>query len=216
MDLRLDTARGAFAAGILAGPALIVCLTVARVLADRAPREAGGPLGPPALSAQPALALAIPVDGVTRAHLRDSFDDDRAGRPHAAIDILAPRSTPVSAVADGTIARLSRSVRGGIAVYQRDAARAYCFYYAHLEGYAPGLREGLAVRRGETIGTVGTSGNAQETTPHLHFAVLQLDSPEQECARGSAVNPFPLLQGAASPRPGERRGTSVASPVAAR
>ena len=108
--------------------------------------------------------------------LKGHFAERRGGgsRGHEAIDILAPRHTPVVAVEDGTIAKLFNSKAGGITVYQFDPTEQFCYYYAHLQRYATGLRDGQKVSKGEVIGYVGTTGNAPPNTPHLHFAIFQL------------------------------------------
>ena len=134
--------------------------------------------------------LLVPVQGVTRKMLRDSFDETRDKiREHEAMDILAPRSTPVLAVDDGPIVKFFTSVRGGLTIYQFDQSRTYCYYYAHLQGYASGLSEGDQVKRGQTIGFVGTTGNAPPDTPHLHFAIFFLTD-EKLWWKGTAINPF--------------------------
>lgn len=134
--------------------------------------------------------LLVPVAGVTRENLRDDFDDPRGEGIHAALDILAPRSTPVLAVDDGRITRLYLSNGGGgIAVYQFDPTETFAYYYAHLERYAEDLREGQSVVRGQVIGYVGTTGNAPPNTPHLHFAIAVLDE-EKRWWGGAPVNPF--------------------------
>jgi murein DD-endopeptidase MepM/ murein hydrolase activator NlpD len=134
--------------------------------------------------------LKVPVQGVSQEMLRDSFDEARDRiREHEAIDILAPRRTPVLAVDDGTVVKFFTSVRGGLTIYQFDESQTFCYYYAHLEGYASGLSEGARVKRGETIGYVGTSGNAPENTPHLHFAIFLLTDKKQWW-QGTAINPF--------------------------
>lgn len=142
-----------------------------------------------------ARRLAVPVEGVTREALQDHFDDPRGtGRAHRAIDILAPRHTPVVAVDDGHIARLYLSNGGGgIAIYHTDPTGTFGYYYAHLERYAPELEEGDPVRRGQVIGTVGTTGNAPAGTPHLHFAISLLDDPGRWWA-GTPINPFLVYQ----------------------
>lgn len=142
--------------------------------------------------------LTVPVLGVRREDLRDSFDETRGdNRRHEAIDILAPRGTPVLAVEDGTIAKLFLSHGGGgKTIYQFDGDGVYAYYYAHLERYAEGLTEGATVHRGQVIGFVGTSGNAPPDTPHLHFAVYLLEA-ERNWWEGDPVNPFDIL------RPGE-------------
>jgi murein DD-endopeptidase MepM/ murein hydrolase activator NlpD len=139
-----------------------------------------------------ARGLALPVAGLDPRSLRDSFADPREGGPHAAVDILAPRGTPVLAVEDGVVARLFTSRRGGIAVYLFDPDATYCYYYAHLDGYAPGLKEGAAVRRGDVLGFVGTTGNAPPQTPHLHFAIQRLGSPPR-WSQGTPVNPYSVF-----------------------
>ena len=135
----------------------------------------------------------MPVQGVKAADLIDTFSAARGARVHEALDILAPRRTPVRAVEDGRVARLFTSKRGGLTVYQFDPSDRYCYYYAHLDGYADGLGEGQAVRRGEVIGFVGTTGNAPPGTPHLHFAVFVL-GPERHWWDGTAIDPLPLFQ----------------------
>ncbi|HET9793663.1 MAG TPA: M23 family metallopeptidase, partial [Thermoanaerobaculia bacterium] len=140
--------------------------------------------------------LAMPISGLSPADLRDSFDEMHSGHRHEAIDILAPRGTPVRAVADGTIRKLFHSVPGGITVYEFDPTETLCFYYAHLERYADGLGEGQRVRAGDTIGYVGTSGNAPPQTPHLHFAISRL-GPEKRWWEGTPIDPYPLLRKAA-------------------
>ena len=137
--------------------------------------------------------LLVPVDGVERDQLRRSFEENRDGRSHEAIDILAPRDTPVRAVEDGRIAKLFVSDRGGLTIYQFDASGQYCYYYAHLERYADGVEEGQAVQRGQIIGYVGTSGNAPRDTPHLHFAIFAL-GPEKRWWEGTAIDPYPALR----------------------
>jgi murein DD-endopeptidase MepM/ murein hydrolase activator NlpD len=140
-----------------------------------------------------ARKLTIPVEGVAAAALRDSFAEGRgSSRLHQAIDILAPRHTPVLAVEDGTVAKLFRSQYGGITVYQFDPSGRYCYYYAHLQGYALGLHEGEAVRRGQVLGFVGTSGNAPPDTPHLHFQIYEL-TPSRLWWEGKPINPYPYL-----------------------
>ncbi|HEX3062820.1 MAG TPA: M23 family metallopeptidase [Usitatibacter sp.] len=137
--------------------------------------------------------LLIPVAGVDRAHLRDTFDDLRAGvRRHEALDIMASRGTPVLAAGDGTIAKLTRHPLGGITIYENDPVSKYSYYYAHLDHYAAGLHVGEAVHRGEVIGYVGSTGNAPAWAPHLHFTILDLSKPGHWWGR-PAVNPYPFL-----------------------
>jgi murein DD-endopeptidase MepM/ murein hydrolase activator NlpD len=138
-----------------------------------------------------ARALLIPVQGIESKSLRDTFADDRGGRHHEAIDILAPRGTPILAVDDGRVEKLFTSRFGGLTIYQFDGQGEYCYYYAHLDGYAAGLAEGGLVRRGDVIGYVGTTGNAPPQTPHLHFTIFRLGS-EKRWWQGTAVNAYPV------------------------
>ena len=138
-------------------------------------------------------ALLIPVDGVRAEDLRDTFDEGRAGHTHEAIDILAPRNTPVRAVENGSIARLFLSKQGGITIYQFDPSARYCYYYAHLERYADNLHDGDAVTKGQVIGYVGTTGNAPPNTPHLHFAVFELNA-DKRWWQGKALDPYEVFK----------------------
>ena len=145
-----------------------------------------------AVEAGLALKPIIPVKGVRPEELRDNFEEGRGTRKHEAIDILAPRGTPVIAADDGEVAKLFTSKAGGITVYQYDTTGKYIYYYAHLDRYADGLKEGVKLRRGETLGYVGTTGNAPKGTPHLHFTIFRL-GPERKWWKGTALNPYPLL-----------------------
>lgn len=138
--------------------------------------------------------LEVPVKDVDADDLRDDFDDPRSGgRTHEALDILAPRGTPVVAVEDGTIAGLDPSQGGGgIVVYQFDPTGEFVYYYAHLEGLTEGLVKGQAVKRGDVLGFVGSSGNAPPGTPHLHFAIAKTRAPFRRHG-GTPINPFAVL-----------------------
>lgn len=138
--------------------------------------------------------LTLPVEGLERERLRDTFNEMRgSSRRHEALDILAPRDTPVLAVEDGTVAKLFSSVPGGLTVYQFDPTSTYAYYYAHLARYAAGLKEGTPVARGQTIGYVGTTGNAPPETPHLHFAIFELTD-EKRWWQGTAIDPYAVLR----------------------
>lgn len=137
--------------------------------------------------------LRIPIDGVAHAALQQSFEQARGTGRHEAIDILASRGTPVHAVDAGVVGKLFTSVRGGITVYQYDPSGRYCYYYAHLDRYADGLREGQTLRTGDLVGYVGTSGNAPKDTPHLHFAIFRLTEPGRWW-EGTAIDPYLALQ----------------------
>ena len=153
----------------------------------------------PAISADPIedlrqRDLTLPVRGIKQDDLRDGFNEMRGGtRRHEAIDVLAPRHTPVLAVEDGTVARLFLSDAGGITIYQFDPTEHYAYYYAHLESYAPGLKEGDRVKRGEVIGYVGTTGNAPRDTPHLHFAIFKMTD-EKKWWQGTPIDPYAVLR----------------------
>ncbi len=136
--------------------------------------------------------LAIPVAGIAAGALRDTFSEARGERKHEAIDILAPRGTPVLAADDGKIEKLFFSQRGGTTAYQFDPTRTYAYYYAHLDAYAPGLVAGQELRRGELLGYVGSSGNAQPDAPHLHFQIFRL-TPEKHWWEGQPIDPYLYL-----------------------
>jgi peptidoglycan LD-endopeptidase LytH len=153
-------------------------------------------LPPPPLLGTPVMpALIVPVAGIAPHQLRDTFTESRgAGRPHNAIDIHAPRGTPVLAAADGIILRLHQGDRGGLAIYHLDPDGRTRYYYAHLDSYAEGLREGQRVRLGEVIGYVGDTGNAAPGDYHLHFSIAILDDVSRWW-EGRSINPYPILVG---------------------
>ena len=165
-------------------------------MSPNAPVTEANPSLPPApMPADLAVRdLLVPVQGVTRQSLQDTFKDARSqGRVHDAIDILAPRNTPILAVEAGRIVKLFTSDKGGLTIYQFDPTETYSYYYAHLERYAPGLAEGNQVTRGQVLGYVGTSGNAPPDTPHLHFAITLLP-PQKNWWQGQPINPYPILR----------------------
>jgi murein DD-endopeptidase MepM/ murein hydrolase activator NlpD len=138
--------------------------------------------------------LLLPVHGARISALKDNFSEMRGNgsRPHEAIDILAPRGTPVLAAATGTVVKLFTSQQGGLTVYQFDPTGTWAYYYAHLDRYAPGLAEGMTLSRGDRVGDVGSTGNAAADAPHLHFAIFRL-GPEKQWWKGEPVNPYPLM-----------------------
>lgn len=196
----------------LRGPAIAAAPPRATTPGDR-PAAAVGPAAPDLQAplpqvqdvgdAQGALLLAqrpllLPVAGVAPSALTDQYALARGSqRVHEAIDIMAPTGTPVVAVDDGRIAKLFTSKAGGLTVYHFDPAGRLAYYYAHLDRYAEGLREGMEVRRGDLIGYVGASGNANPQAPHLHFAVFRLGQPPRWW-EGEPVNPYPALSRAAT------------------
>ena len=173
------------------------------VKSPTAPGAAGsGPAPAPAsavlstdVSELKSRGLIIPVAGVEASELRATFDEMRGAgsRRHEALDILAPRGTPVLAAIDGRIAKLFTSKAGGLTIYQFDPQEQYTYYYAHLDRYAPGIAEGQTVTRGNVIGYVGTTGNAPPGTPHLHFAIFKL-GPEKRWWEGDPIDPFAVLR----------------------
>lgn len=156
-----------------------------------APLSAAPPAATPpkAVATTGGTGVRMPIDGVDVDSMKGGFVEQRAGHVHEAVDIVVPRHTPVHAVQDGTIAKLFVSKAGGNTIYQFDPSGRLAYYYAHLQRYADGLHEGDAVRQGQVIGYVGTSGNAPPGTPHLHFAVFEL-GPKREWWRGKAVDPY--------------------------
>lgn len=137
--------------------------------------------------------LDIPVSGVDRQALTPSFTQARGERTHEALDIMAASGTPVIAVEDGTVAKLFTSVAGGLTIYQFDPSGTVAYYYAHLQRYADGLADGDAIRRGQVIGYVGSTGNADPSAPHLHFAIFLL-GPERRWWEGAAIDPYAVLR----------------------
>ena len=136
--------------------------------------------------------LKLPVDGIEREDLRNTFSDARGVRTHEALDIMAPRGTKVRAVEAGRIQKLFTSKAGGLTIYQFDPTETFAYYYAHLDSYEDGVREGEMVKRGDVIGYVGSTGNASPDAPHLHFAIFRL-GPEKQWWKGEPINPFLAL-----------------------
>jgi murein DD-endopeptidase MepM/ murein hydrolase activator NlpD len=136
--------------------------------------------------------LTVPVVGISKRNLVDTYNERRGIRPHEALDIPAPRGTQVIAAGNGRVVKLFRSLAGGLTVYQFDPSERFAYYYAHLDHYAQDLTEGTMLKRGDAIGAVGSTGNARDDSPHLHFAIFKL-GPEKKWWKGSPINPFPLL-----------------------
>jgi peptidoglycan LD-endopeptidase LytH len=194
---------GLFMAGVVSGLlAGLVALTWS--LAARTPRAAAGRPPSRETGASPPAALAadyerlrarrllLPLADLDASSLQDSFRDSRSGHVHEAIDILAPQGTPVRAVDDGVIRRLMNSDRGGLTIYQVDPTGTFAYVYAHLSRYAAFITEGKTVRRGEVLGSVGHTGNASASAPHLHLAILKLRDPERWWD-GTALNPYQVF-----------------------
>jgi murein DD-endopeptidase MepM/ murein hydrolase activator NlpD len=163
------------------------------------PRTDVPPSPAPEVYATPEAALAakgliIPVKGVDPSRVRDSYTAGRGGgRTHDAVDIMAPRGTPVIAADSGTILKLRTNDAGGITIYQLDPAERFVYYYAHLDRYEKGLVEGMVVQRGDVLGFVGTTGNAPKDLPHLHFQVMLYRGRGQYWG-GDPINPHPYLR----------------------
>jgi murein DD-endopeptidase MepM/ murein hydrolase activator NlpD len=158
-----------------------------------------GPLSP-ADSAEAALAgrrLLVPVAGIDAARILDSFFAPRGARSHNALDIMAPRGTPVVSADDGMVLRVSENRAGGLTVYTTDPERRLVYYYAHMDRYADGIAAGRPIARGDTLGFVGTTGNAPRDIPHLHFQMM-LMHPEGRYWAGTPVNPLPFLLAAST------------------
>jgi peptidoglycan LD-endopeptidase LytH len=162
------------------------------------PPQAGSTPPPPMLARPPAdllqRDLLVPVQGMARTKLVDTFDDARGqGRVHDAIDIMADRNTPVLAIESGRVVKLFTSKLGGLTIYQFDPTETYCYYYAHLDHYPPGLKEGDQVTRGQVIAYVGSTGDASPDAPHLHFEITRLHA-DKKWWQGDSINPYPILR----------------------
>lgn len=177
--------------------------TLRKVDGQGAATEANAPRSenPARTTAPPAPTVVgnyiLPVAGVRPEQLTDTFTDAREGgaRVHDAIDIMAPRGTPVLAASAGTLEKLFTSNAGGLTIYVRSPDRRTITYYAHLDAYARGLAEGQQVRAGQQLGTVGFTGNADPSAPHLHFAIMQTTPDANWWEPATAINPYPVLSG---------------------
>jgi murein DD-endopeptidase MepM/ murein hydrolase activator NlpD len=180
--------------------------SIAPVIAEQLPPEVvpvTGRTGPhdtasvdptPVEMATLASTLIIPVAGIAARDLRDSYTEPRGGgsRSHEALDIPAPRGTPILSALDGRVLRKFSSKDGGQMIYAADASEKFILMYAHLDRYADGINDGTTLRKGDIIGYVGTTGNAPPNLPHLHFAISRA-SDIRDWWRGRPINPFPLL-----------------------
>ncbi|MDB4878566.1 MAG: endopeptidase [Gemmatimonadetes bacterium] len=180
---------------------LAVAPRPAPAAASTAPRVvlAGSALGRTSVSGIETLdylvarGMTIPVAGIPLGRLQDTFDEGRSsGRVHRALDISAPRGTPVLAADSGRILRMGANSLGGNIIYAADPLGRVVYYYAHLDAYHPGLVQGAVIARGDTLGFVGTSGNAPKNVPHLHFQVMRMP-PDGKYWDGEPINPYPLF-----------------------
>ena len=142
--------------------------------------------------------IAMPLDGIDPTTLRSNFDERRGGgtRQHQALDIMAPRGTPIRSATAGRVLKLFTSANGGLMVYAADSSERFVLMYAHLDRYAPGLTDSTRLARGQIIGYVGSTGNASPNAPHLHFAIAR-SADVKRWSRGKAIDPLPVLVGAA-------------------
>ena len=167
--------------GALAGPGGLFAQVASKASATASPT--------PIIDELKSKRLLLPVAGADASTIKDSFRERRGtGRVHHAVDIVAPRGTPVLSTDSGVIIKLYNSKAGGLMVYAVDSSRRFIYYYAHLDRYHTGLTEGQPVARGDTIGYVGTTGNAPADYPHLHFASLRSHD-VSKWSRGMPVNP---------------------------
>lgn len=144
-------------------------------------------------------ALTIPVAGVRREELKDTYGAARSGgRAHKGVDIFAARGTPVLAAAAGVIVNRDSNSVGGLSLYHRAMDGRTIYYYAHLDGIRAGLKVGDLVRAGDRLGYVGSTGNVRGS-PHLHFAVFTVTDPNRWW-RGRDLNPYVLLTDTAGGR----------------
>ena len=185
------TLRGAVIGVALAEVALIVGLAVYLAATDRV-LTIGFPTRE-SLVRQTSAEMVIPVAGVRREELKDTYGAARSGgRAHKGVDIFAKQGTPVLAAAEGVIVKRDSNAVGGLSIYQRGTDARTVYYYAHLHGYRPGLKEGDLVRPGDVIGYVGSTGNVSGS-PHLHFAVFTVTDPNRWW-KGRDLNPYDLLR----------------------
>ncbi|MGI9181792.1 MAG: peptidoglycan DD-metalloendopeptidase family protein [Longimicrobiaceae bacterium] len=137
------------------------------------------------LTVQSAASLAFPVEGRDSRAIGSRFGAARDGgqREHHGVDIFAPRGTPVVASSDGIVTRVNETARGGRVVWLRNSSRGHNLYYAHLDTQF--VASGTRVRAGDTLGTVGNTGNARTTPPHLHFGIYRSGE--------GPVDPYPFV-----------------------
>ena len=188
MRTALAVSLAAVAGTVVSGATLIESPT--QFKSPALPNTPQTPQSEPHLEQLRSRALTVPVQGVVAAQLTDTYTQARAaGAVHEALDIMAERGTPVLAVEGGEVVKLFTSKSGGITLYQFDPSKQYAYYYAHLDRYAEGMREGTRLRQGQVIGYVGSTGNALPDATHLHFAIFLL-GPERQWWRGTPLNPF--------------------------
>jgi murein DD-endopeptidase MepM/ murein hydrolase activator NlpD len=135
-------------------------------------------------AADPPAKIFLPIRGVTKKQIANTWQAPRGGnRRHEGQDIFAKRGTPIYSATRGYVFKIGENNLGGQTVSVIGAG-GRVYYYAHLDSYADGLAEGDFVTPQTKLGSVGTTGNAQGTPPHLHFGVY---------TTSGAINPLPLL-----------------------
>jgi murein DD-endopeptidase MepM/ murein hydrolase activator NlpD len=140
--------------------------------------------------------IVVPVAGAPVSSIENTFDDPRdGGRMHRAVDILSPRGTPILSADDGVVLRMSTSPLGGICLYAADPDHRLVYYYAHMDRYHDSMISGRRLAKGDTIGFVGTTGNAPKNVPHLHFQVMAWPA-DGKYWNGEPINPYSALVGA--------------------
>ena len=111
----------------------------------------------------------FPVLGATSNDFSNDFGNFRADTGfHQGIDIFAPAGTPILAINDGVVSSVGWNTLGGRRFWLTDKWGNE-YYFAHLSGFSPLAKEGQQVKRGDVIGFVGSSGDAQGGATHLHF-----------------------------------------------
>ena len=184
-------------AALPGAPIVPTDLTEADLPIRPAPGEAAAIQKVDGLGSSAPLQLMIPVEGIKASDISDTYNQTRGSdRVHEALDIMAPKGAKVFAAAEGKVVKLFNSKPGGLTVYQFDPSEKYAYYYAHLDRYAEGIKEGDVLKRGDLVGYVGVTGNSNPDGPHLHFAVFELTA-EKQWWKGTPVNPYPLMSGAA-------------------
>ena len=184
-----------FGWGLLICFLIVLVIFVASIRGNQLPSD-------PGLKDTRQASLVMPVAGVSSERLTHTFDQDREdhARQHQALDIPAPRGTAVVSASEGFVEKLFDSQRGGHTIYIRSADRSWTYYYAHLDRYAAGLREGAKVKPGQQIAFVGSTGNAEPAAPHLHFAIWRISPGDPWYKTGKAIDPYPLLAASAPAR----------------
>lgn len=118
--------------------------------------------------------MVVPVEGLDPKHLVSTWQAPRSGgRRHEGADLFAKRGTTVVSAVNGQVWRVGHDSLGGQVVWVLGEGRTL-YYYAHLDAFADGLHTGQHVKRGDTLGFVGNTGNARTTPPHLHFGMYRV------------------------------------------